>query len=93
MAWREEHYENIRSRLDRLDIRLGSLEAFVATGETAKGFNLSDIFEYMSPEVFEQVYFVDGEAPVTTKTVGGAQPQGQDIDFSCLLNAGWSLMQ
>ena len=56
MAWRAEHYETIRARLDRLDIRLGSLEAFVATGETAKGFNLSDIFEYMSPEVFEQVY-------------------------------------
>ena len=56
MPWRAEHYETIRSRLDRLDIRLGSLEAFVATGETAKGFNLSDIFEYMSPEVFEQVY-------------------------------------
>lgn len=56
MAWRAEHYETIRMRLDRLDIRLGSLEAFVATGETAIGFNLSDIFEYMSPEVFEQVY-------------------------------------
>ena len=56
MAWRAEHFETIRSRLDRLDIRLGSLEAFVAAGETAKGFNLSDIFEYMSPEMFGQVY-------------------------------------
>ena len=25
-------------------------------GEKADGFNLSDIFEYMSPEVFEDVY-------------------------------------
>jgi S-adenosylmethionine-diacylglycerol 3-amino-3-carboxypropyl transferase len=56
MAWREEHFDAIRARLDRLDIRPGSLEAFVSTGETAHGFNLSDIFEYMSPEVFTQVY-------------------------------------
>ncbi|MEL6643395.1 MAG: DUF3419 family protein [Pseudomonadota bacterium] len=56
MAWRAEHYETIRNRLDRLDIRLGSLEAFVSTGERAAGFNLSDIFEYMSPDVFEEVY-------------------------------------
>jgi S-adenosylmethionine-diacylglycerol 3-amino-3-carboxypropyl transferase len=56
MAWRAEHYEVIRERLDRLDIRPGSLEAFVSTGEMGHGFNLSDIFEYMSPEVFAQVY-------------------------------------
>jgi S-adenosylmethionine-diacylglycerol 3-amino-3-carboxypropyl transferase len=56
MTWREEHYETIRARLDRLDIRPGSLEAFVSTGEKADGFNLSDIFEYMSPEMFETVY-------------------------------------
>lgn len=56
MAWRAEHYEAIRSRLDRLDIREGSLEAFVSTGEKADGFNLSDIFEYMSEDVFQRVY-------------------------------------
>lgn len=56
MAWRPEHYQIIRDRLDRLDIRLGSLEAFVSTGEKAGGYNLSDIFEYMSPQLFEQVY-------------------------------------
>ncbi|MCP5000193.1 MAG: DUF3419 family protein [Hyphomicrobiales bacterium] len=56
MAWREEHYETIRDRLDRLDIRHGSLEAFMATGEKADGFNLSDIFEYMSPDVYAEVY-------------------------------------
>lgn len=56
MTWRAENYETIRSRLDRLDIRLGSLEAFISTGEKADGFNLSDIFEYMSPDVFAQVY-------------------------------------
>ncbi|MBV6656302.1 MAG: DUF3419 family protein [Devosiaceae bacterium] len=59
MAWRAEHYGAIRDRLDRLDrldIRQGSLEAFVSTGEKADGFNLSDIFEYMSPDVFADVY-------------------------------------
>lgn len=56
MTWREEHFDTIKARLDRIDIRPGSLEAFISTGEKADGFNLSDIFEYMSPEVFTQVY-------------------------------------
>ena len=56
MAWRATHYDTIRDRLDRLDIRLGALEAFINDGENADGFNLSDIFEYMSPDVFETVY-------------------------------------
>jgi S-adenosylmethionine-diacylglycerol 3-amino-3-carboxypropyl transferase len=56
LAWRAEHYATIRDRLNRLDIRKGSLERFVATGEKADGFNLSDIFEYMSPDVFADVY-------------------------------------
>ncbi|MEY8117210.1 DUF3419 family protein [Falsihalocynthiibacter sp. BN13B15] len=56
MTWREEHFETIKSRLDRIEIRPGSLEAFVSTGEKADGFNLSDIFEYMSPEIFTKVY-------------------------------------
>jgi S-adenosylmethionine-diacylglycerol 3-amino-3-carboxypropyl transferase len=56
LAWREAHFETIRARLDRLDIRHGALETFVATGEKADGFNLSDIFEYMTKEAFEAVY-------------------------------------
>lgn len=56
MTWRAEYFDVIKSRLDRLDIRPGSLEAFVSTGEKADGFNLSDIFEYMPPDVFAQVY-------------------------------------
>lgn len=56
LAWREEHYHTIRERLDRLDLRCGSLEAFVSTGEKADGYNLSDIFEYMNEEIFEEVY-------------------------------------
>jgi len=56
MPWRKEHFDTIRDRLDRIEIRPGSLEAFVSTGEKADGFNLSDIFEYMSPDVFAEVY-------------------------------------
>lgn len=56
LPWRPEHYDTIRARLDRLDIRHGSLEAFVSTGERADGFNLSDIFEYMGADTYAQVY-------------------------------------
>lgn len=56
MPWRKEPYAVIRSRLDRLDLRLGALEAFAGTGEKADGFNLSDIFEYMPVPVAEAVY-------------------------------------
>lgn len=56
LAWRPEFFAIIRDRLDRLDIRPGSLERFVATGEKADGFNLSDIFEYMDAATFAAVY-------------------------------------
>jgi S-adenosylmethionine-diacylglycerol 3-amino-3-carboxypropyl transferase len=55
-AWRAENYQTIRDRLDRLDIRHGALESVISTGEKADGFNLSDIFEYMTPEAFHDVY-------------------------------------
>ena len=55
-AWRAENFETIAARLDRLDIRPGSLERFVSTGERADGFNLSDIFEYMDATTFAKVY-------------------------------------
>ena len=65
MTWRPEHYQTIRDRLDRIEIRPGSLEAFVSTGERADGYNLSDIFEYMPPQVFARVYgsILDASAP------------------------------
>lgn len=55
-AWRQAHYAAIAARLDRLDIRPGALERFIATGERADGFNLSDIFEYMDEPSFAAVY-------------------------------------
>ncbi len=56
LAWRAENFELIRSRLDRLDIRVGSFEGLIAEGVRADGFNLSDIFEYMDPATFAKVY-------------------------------------
>ena len=67
LTWRAESFDIIKGRLDRLDLRLGSLEAFVSSGETAAGYNLSDIFEYMSAPVFEEVYesILDASKPGT----------------------------
>jgi len=56
LALRPEHFSTIRDRLDRIEVRQGTLEAFVATNEKADGFNLSDIFEYMSAEAFQAVH-------------------------------------
>lgn len=51
-ALRLENFEAIRANLDRLEWRQQSVEAFLEEcGEGAiDAFNLSDIFEYMSPE-------------------------------------------
>lgn len=54
LPWRPEAFEVIRSRLDRIVPHLGPLEE---TGVTdAAGFYLSDIFEYMSPDLAETAY-------------------------------------
>jgi S-adenosylmethionine-diacylglycerol 3-amino-3-carboxypropyl transferase len=51
-ALRPENFEAIRANLDRLEWRCQSLEDFLteAGGESVDRFNLSDLFEYMSPE-------------------------------------------
>jgi S-adenosylmethionine-diacylglycerol 3-amino-3-carboxypropyl transferase len=52
-ALREENFDAIRSRLDRLEWHELTLEAFLEREPVAAGvvkFNLSDIFEYMSEE-------------------------------------------
>jgi S-adenosylmethionine-diacylglycerol 3-amino-3-carboxypropyl transferase len=51
-----ERFEAIRDRLDRLEIRLGTVESLGDAGFAADAFNLSDIFEYMSPEAHEAAY-------------------------------------
>lgn len=51
-ALREENFDRIRSRLDRLEWHLLTLEAYLERepGARIQKFNLSDIFEYMSDE-------------------------------------------
>jgi S-adenosylmethionine-diacylglycerol 3-amino-3-carboxypropyl transferase len=56
-ALRPENFEKIRSRLDRLEWRKMTIEAFLDQ-ERINGvakFNLSDIFEYMSPENYQSL--------------------------------------
>ena len=53
MALRPEHFRTIRDRLDRVTLIEGSI-ADVAV--EADGWNLSDVFEYMSPAEHEAAY-------------------------------------
>ena len=53
LAWREEHYDTIRARLDRIEIAQGRIDD--ADGPF-DGFNLSDVFEYMTAEEFAATY-------------------------------------
>jgi S-adenosylmethionine-diacylglycerol 3-amino-3-carboxypropyl transferase len=54
LALRPEHFETIRQRLDRIEWRRAAIEDAASDlaneGLKPKRFNLSDIFEYMSPE-------------------------------------------
>jgi S-adenosylmethionine:diacylglycerol 3-amino-3-carboxypropyl transferase len=54
-ALREENFEPIRRNLDRLQWRCGSLEESLKGEKQFDCFNLSDIFEYMSPSSYEEL--------------------------------------
>ena len=55
-ALRAENFESIRAHLDRLEWRCCSLEQFVEDSRhTFDAFNLSDIFEYISPQSYERL--------------------------------------
>ena len=56
LALRPEHFETIRSRLDRIEFHHGALESYPAPAASIDGWNLSDVFEYMTPSVQHQVY-------------------------------------
>ncbi|MEM0969612.1 MAG: DUF3419 family protein, partial [Verrucomicrobiota bacterium] len=67
-ALREEHFETIGSRMDRLEWRQATLEDVVAHAESrmqVDAWNLSDIFEYMSEEATETLlrHLVSVSAP------------------------------
>ncbi|MCB0166657.1 MAG: DUF3419 family protein, partial [Anaerolineae bacterium] len=57
-ALRPENFELIRANLDRLEWRCQSLETFLDTYDLPgpiDSFNLSNIFEYMSPENYHHI--------------------------------------
>lgn len=55
-ALRPENFERIRSRLDQFHIVNAPLEqTLTPTGRSFDAFNLSDIFEYMSPENYQSL--------------------------------------
>lgn len=58
--WRAESFAPIRAHIDRLEIKLASVESYLAQAADASidRFNLSDIFEYISPANSERL-FVD----------------------------------
>ena len=55
-ALREDRFEAIRDRLGWLEIRPATIEALAGEGVRADAFNLSDIFEYMSPHAHQTAY-------------------------------------
>lgn len=57
-VWREENFEPIRRHVERLELRLASIEAVLEGAPAASfdAFNLSDIFEYLSPSASEAVF-------------------------------------
>lgn len=55
-ALRAENFEVIRAHLDRLEWHCCPLEQFVESSrDTFDAFNLSDIFEYISPQSYERL--------------------------------------
>jgi S-adenosylmethionine-diacylglycerol 3-amino-3-carboxypropyl transferase len=56
LALRPEHFAIIRSRLDRIEILRKPLEQVAESALQVDGWNLSDIFEYMTPAEHEHAY-------------------------------------
>ena len=55
MALREEHFDTIRNRLDRVQPRLATIETILDEIPHIDRANLSDIFEYMSDEPSQEL--------------------------------------
>jgi S-adenosylmethionine-diacylglycerol 3-amino-3-carboxypropyl transferase len=57
-AWRAENFASIRAHIDRLEIALASVETYLGKAANASidRFNLSDIFEYISPAGSERLF-------------------------------------
>lgn len=57
-AWRAENFAPIRAHIDRLEIKRASVESYLAQApdRSIDRFNLSDIFEYISPANSERLF-------------------------------------
>lgn len=57
-VWRPESFEPIRAHLDRLTLRVASVEEALAQAgdDSIERFNLSDIFEYVSEESTQRLF-------------------------------------
>lgn len=57
-AWRAENFDAIRAHVDRLEIELASVESYMSRAADASidRFNLSDIFEYISPAGTDKLF-------------------------------------
>jgi len=57
-VWREENFAAIRRNLDRLELRVESVETFLARApdRSIDRFNMSDIFEYISETASDAVF-------------------------------------
>jgi S-adenosylmethionine-diacylglycerol 3-amino-3-carboxypropyl transferase len=68
-AWRAENFAAIKSHVDRLEIELASVESYLdgAADASIDRFNLSDIFEYISPASSERLF----EAVARCGRIGG----------------------
>ncbi len=55
---RPEHFDIIKSNIDRLEIQQNTIEGFLSSykGAPISGYNLSDIFEYMNKEEMFKLY-------------------------------------
>ncbi len=51
---RKENFQIIKERIDRIEIVLGPVEKCL--NQEYDGFNISDIFEYMSYDEFKKIY-------------------------------------
>jgi S-adenosylmethionine-diacylglycerol 3-amino-3-carboxypropyl transferase len=67
-ALREENFEAIRQNLHKLETHLGSIESYLEKSpEKITKYNLSDIFEYMSEEMYEKLM----QQLINASTTGG----------------------
>ena len=57
-VWRAKNFQPVRAHIDRLEIRLQSVESYLARAPDAfiDRFNLSDIFEYISEASSERLF-------------------------------------